>query len=129
MPTVTRSTAPPTQTGPASPPATTPSSSPTTRPSTTTSPTTTTRSPTGAARPPTPARTTRPPAAPAKPKPVVGDSASCSIKGNIAEDGEKIYHLPGQRYYDKTKIEEPAGERWFCTEQDAVTAGWRQAKV
>ena len=51
------------------------------------------------------------------------------IKGNISSSGERIYHAPGQRYYDKTQINESKGERWFCTEQEAVGAGWRKAKV
>lgn len=53
----------------------------------------------------------------------------CQIKGNISSSGEKIYHLPGQKYYDKTIIDEGKGERWFCTEQDAVSAGWRKSKL
>ena len=42
----------------------------------------------------------------------------CAIKGNISSSGERIYHVPGQRYYDKTLINGLQGERWFCTEQD-----------
>jgi endonuclease YncB( thermonuclease family) len=30
--------------------------------------------------------------------------AACVIKGNISASGERIYHVPGQRYYDKTQI-------------------------
>ena len=55
--------------------------------------------------------------------------AGCVIKGNISSSGERIYHLPGQRYYDKTLINGLQGERWFCTEQEAIAAGWRKAKV
>jgi endonuclease YncB( thermonuclease family) len=55
--------------------------------------------------------------------------ADCLIKGNINSKGEHIYHVPGQRYYDKTQINESKGERWFCTEQDAVGAGWRKSRV
>jgi hypothetical protein len=55
--------------------------------------------------------------------------AACVIKGNISSSGERIYHVPGQRYYDKTQINEGKGECWFCTEQEAVGAGWRKAKV
>lgn len=52
----------------------------------------------------------------------------CDIKGNISyQTGEKIYHMPGQGYYDETVINESYGERWFCTEQDALAAGWRKA--
>lgn len=53
----------------------------------------------------------------------------CTIKGNISSSGEKIYHVSGQRYYEKTKIEEHKGERWFCTEEEAVQAGWRKSKI
>ena len=52
---------------------------------------------------------------------------NCVIKGNISSGGEKIYHLPNCSYYDKTKIDEARGERWFCTEAEAVAAGWRKA--
>ena len=69
------------------------------------------------------------PAAPAPAPAVPAPGQGCRIKGNIASDGEKIYHLPGQRYYDKTTITESKGERWFCTEDEARAAGWRAAKV
>jgi len=51
------------------------------------------------------------------------------IKGNISlRTGEKIYHVPGGEYYDQTVIDEAKGERWFCTEAEAVAAGWRKSK-
>ena len=51
------------------------------------------------------------------------------IKGNISvHTGEKIYHVPGGEYYDETVINEAKGERWFCTEAEAVAAGWRKSK-
>ena len=53
----------------------------------------------------------------------------CVIKGNISTSGEKIYHLPGQKYYNQTVITESRGERWFCTEADAQAAGWRKSKL
>ena len=52
----------------------------------------------------------------------------CLIKGNISAKGEKIYHLPGQAFYAKTDIEPQKGERWFCTEAEAKTAGWRPSQ-
>jgi len=53
----------------------------------------------------------------------------CVIKGNISfSTGEKIYHMPSQEYYDKTAIDESKGERWFCTEEEALKAGWRKSK-
>jgi micrococcal nuclease len=57
-----------------------------------------------------------------------GSNKKCRIKGNVSARGEKIYHLPGQQHYDATRIDEARGERWFCTEEEAVTAGWRRAK-
>lgn len=51
------------------------------------------------------------------------------IKGNVIYNtGEKIYHLPGQEYYDETKISPSYGERWFCAEQEARAAGWRKSR-
>jgi hypothetical protein len=50
----------------------------------------------------------------------------CDIKGNISiNSGDKIYHLPGGEFYEKTVISPEYGERWFCTENEAVANGWR----
>lgn len=57
------------------------------------------------------------------------NSADCNIKGNINYNGEKIYHIPGQKYYNSTKIDTEYGERWFCSEEEAQAAGWRKSKV
>jgi endonuclease YncB( thermonuclease family) len=51
---------------------------------------------------------------------------SCVIKGNISPNG-RIYHLPGQQHYVRTKIDVGKGERWFCSEGEARAAGWRRA--
>lgn len=51
--------------------------------------------------------------------------AGCPIKGNVSSAGERIYHLPWDRSYSRTRIDEGKGERWFCSEREAVTAGWR----
>lgn len=56
-------------------------------------------------------------------------SENCQIKGNRSSSGEKIYHMPGQRYYEKTVIDQSKGERWFCTEAEAQQAGWRKSKI
>jgi len=57
------------------------------------------------------------------------EGTACNIKGNINTRGEKIYHVPGQRYYSETRISASHGERWFCSEAEARAAGWRKAKV
>jgi endonuclease YncB( thermonuclease family) len=65
--------------------------------------------------------------------PLVGVAANsnpraCEIKGNINSKGERIYHLPGQTHYGRTKISQSKGERWFCSEAEARAAGWRAAR-
>jgi hypothetical protein len=53
---------------------------------------------------------------------------SCDIKGNISNNsGERIYHLPGMNFYNDTIINPDLGERWFCTEAEAISNGWRKA--
>jgi endonuclease YncB( thermonuclease family) len=54
----------------------------------------------------------------------INQSEGCLIKGNINSEGRKIYHLPGTTAYGRTRIDENSGERWFCSEADAVDAGW-----
>lgn len=55
--------------------------------------------------------------------------ANCTIKGNISYNtGEHIYHVPGQMFYDETRVRSDQGERWFCTEAEARAAGWRRSK-
>ncbi|SLN49392.1 Succinoglycan biosynthesis protein ExoI [Aquimixticola soesokkakensis] len=51
----------------------------------------------------------------------------CAIKGNISANG-KLYHMPGTRWYEGTTITLSRGEHWFCSEAQAVAAGWRRAK-
>ena len=51
----------------------------------------------------------------------------CNIKGNISLDtGNKLYHLPGMKDYEITIISR-TGERWFCTESEAIANGWKKA--
>lgn len=49
-------------------------------------------------------------------------SAAGKIKGNINSKGEKIYHVPGGAYYNKTVAEE-----LFNTEAEAQAAGYRKS--
>jgi len=58
----------------------------------------------------------------------IGNAADCRIKGNINAKGERIYHTPGGQQYDLVKVDLEKGERWFCTEAEAVAAGWRKSK-
>lgn len=57
----------------------------------------------------------------------VDENGKGRIKGNTnKKTGEKIYHIPGSTYYDRTKIEDT--ERWFKSEEEAIAAGYRAPK-
>ncbi len=46
----------------------------------------------------------------------------CLIKGNISRENKKIYHIPSGKYYEQTKP-----EKWFCTQQQAIDAGFKKS--
>ena len=72
----------------------------------------------------TPAPKPQPAPAPAAPAPQPQQSQeACVIKGNEGRNG-KIYHMPGQKYYNKTNHEVV-----FCSEIEAQNAGFRKSKV
>lgn len=45
------------------------------------------------------------------------------IKGNVRLNGEKIYHVPGGRFYDIVQA-----EAMFYTEKEALKAGFQKSK-
>jgi endonuclease YncB( thermonuclease family) len=50
----------------------------------------------------------------------------CPIKGQVSR-GDRVYLLPWSERYDRVKLNTKRGERWFCSEDEAVGAGWRSA--
>lgn len=58
------------------------------------------------------------------------ENKDCIIKGNIEKrsgsvtGGRKFYFFPGCSEYKKTIVEKEEGEEWFCTEDEAVKAGY-----
>jgi endonuclease YncB( thermonuclease family) len=54
-------------------------------------------------------------------------TSPCLVKGNINSKGIRIFHMPGQSDYQKTRISQDKGERWFCSAEEALAAGWRPA--
>lgn len=48
----------------------------------------------------------------------------CPIKGNISRNG-RIYHTPWSPWYGRTVVSPEKGERWFCSEAEAIAEGWR----
>lgn len=51
-------------------------------------------------------------------------SGQCLIKGNHSRRGDWIYHLPGMPYYNATRA-----EAYFCTEEEALAAGYRRSRA
>ena len=49
----------------------------------------------------------------------------CDIKGDVDNDGDKIYHIIGQQMYDATVVNPKQGETWFCSYEEAEAAGWK----
>ncbi|SHJ33869.1 hypothetical protein SAMN02745244_02279 [Tessaracoccus bendigoensis DSM 12906] len=62
--------------------------------------------------------------APSNPGGVAGSGKNCPagypVKGNISASGERIYHVPGGAFYDRT-----VPERCFASASDASKAGFR----
>ena len=57
--------------------------------------------------------------------------SGCTIKGNVTNSG-RIYHMPWSPWYEKVRMEDESssnikGKRWFCSEAEALAAGWRPA--
>ena len=58
------------------------------------------------------------------PEPKVG----CQVKGNYTARGHRWYHLPTFRHYNQTVVNLESGDQWFCTEEEAVEAGFEKAR-
>ena len=52
------------------------------------------------------------------------EAAGCAIKGNVTGSG-RIYHMPWSPWYAQIRMTPDKGKRWFCTEAEAIAAGWR----
>ena len=58
------------------------------------------------------------------------DNPDCKIKGNVSKDnGEKIYHFPGCTSYSRVIIEKFSGDMWFCSEKEALGAGFKRSET
>jgi hypothetical protein len=51
----------------------------------------------------------------------------CPIKGQVS-GGSRYYVLPWAPDYERLRVQRGRGERWFCSEQEAVSAGFRAAQ-
>jgi endonuclease YncB( thermonuclease family) len=50
----------------------------------------------------------------------------CPIKGHVTGP-ERVYVLPGTPNYERVRVETARGDRWFCSEQEAASAGFKAA--
>jgi len=51
----------------------------------------------------------------------------CPIKGQV-NGASRFYVLPWAADYERARVQTARGERWFCTEQEAVAAGFKAAQ-
>jgi endonuclease YncB( thermonuclease family) len=53
---------------------------------------------------------------------------ACNVKGNIdKQSGDKRFYTPACAQYKFTIIEKDIGESWFCSEKEALAAGFSKA--
>lgn len=52
--------------------------------------------------------------------------SGCPIKGQVTPSG-KVYLMPGAADYERARVRTSRGERWFCSEDEARTAGFKVA--
>ena len=50
----------------------------------------------------------------------------CPIKGQMSGSARQ-YVLPWSPEYERVRVNTARGGRWFCSEQDAISAGWKVA--
>lgn len=54
-------------------------------------------------------------------------AVECLIKANVSANGSMIYHLPSGAYYDRVKVDESQGDKWFCDVESAEAKGFRRS--
>lgn len=52
----------------------------------------------------------------------------CIVKANYDKHGHRWYHLPDFRHYGQTNVNFENGDQWFCTEEEAIKAGFTRAR-
>jgi endonuclease YncB( thermonuclease family) len=52
------------------------------------------------------------------------DTIFCVVKGAIKEDDQRIFYIPSDEQYEQITIDPDKGERMFCSDDEAILAGW-----
>jgi endonuclease YncB( thermonuclease family) len=56
------------------------------------------------------------------------DAPNCPVKGNVNGRKQRIYHVPGGRYFDQVRIRPEQGDKCFLIEAEAEAAGFRKSR-
>ena len=52
------------------------------------------------------------------------DTVFCVVKGAINEKDQRIFYIPSDERYGEVTIDPDKGERMFCSDDEAILAGW-----
>ncbi len=52
------------------------------------------------------------------------DTVSCVVKGTVTAEEQKIFYIPSDEDYNAIAIDPARGERMFCSDDEAILAGW-----
>ena len=66
------------------------------------------------------------PAGACPPPPADPRASGCLIIGNVVNKKKRIYHVPGSRDYKKVTMKPAEGDRYFCSQEEAVMCGFRK---
>ena len=57
------------------------------------------------------------------------ENPKCNIKANIDKNTkDRVYYVPGCVQYKTAIVEKDIGENWYCSEKEAVEAGFRKSE-
>jgi len=48
----------------------------------------------------------------------------CVVKGTVTEEDQKLFLIPSDDDYHSREIDAARGERMFCSDDEAILAGW-----
>jgi hypothetical protein len=51
---------------------------------------------------------------------------ACRIKGAITSENQRVFYIPSDADYDEVQIDPKKGERIFCSDDEALLAGWKR---
>jgi endonuclease YncB( thermonuclease family) len=54
------------------------------------------------------------------------DTTFCVVKGVITEGEQRIFYIPSDDTYNDYKVDPKKGERMFCSDDEAILAGWNR---